>query len=213
MFSERKYAPHQIRRELSVAIPSIFGMSLITLPLFLLELRYARLYRDVSEYGVPYMIFSTIVFFFVTDGLVYVAHRLLHTRLLYGPIHKLHHASVVCTPFASHAFHPVDGVAQSLPYHLMPFLMPIHSVQWICLFVFVNCWTVSIHDGNHFSNSVILNTEAHHDVHHREFLYNLGQFTTLFDRIGGTYKKPYHLRDDGGASDLKTLNATKHKDE
>jgi hypothetical protein len=37
------------------------------------------------------------------------------SRLLYGTIHKPHHLWKLPTPFASHAFHPCDGVAQSMP--------------------------------------------------------------------------------------------------
>lgn len=32
------------------------------------------------------------------------------------------------TPFASHAFHPLDGFLQSLPYHLYPFIFPLNKV-------------------------------------------------------------------------------------
>jgi lathosterol oxidase len=35
-----------------------------------------------------------------------------------------------------------------------------------------------------------INSAAHHTVHHLEFNYNFGQYFTLWDRIGGTYKRP-----------------------
>jgi hypothetical protein len=38
------------------------------------------------------------------------------SKLLYAKIHKPHHLWKLPTPFASHAFHPCDGVAQSMPY-------------------------------------------------------------------------------------------------
>jgi len=52
--------------------------------------------------------------------------------------------SAVPTPFASHAFHPVDGYIQSLPYHLFVFLFPLHRGLYLCLFVFVNLWTIFV---------------------------------------------------------------------
>ena len=55
----------------------------------------------------------------------------------------------VPTPFASHAFHPVDGFAQSFPYHLYPFLFPLHKGLYLGLFVFVNFWSVAIHDADY----------------------------------------------------------------
>ena len=33
----------------------------------------------------------------------------------------------VPTPFASHAFHPVDGYLQSVPYHMICYMIPIHK--------------------------------------------------------------------------------------
>lgn len=56
---------------------------------------------------------------------------------------------LVPTPFASHAFHPLDGYLQSVPYHLYVYLFPMQKWQYIFMFVFVNCWTVMIHDGKY----------------------------------------------------------------
>ena len=35
-----------------------------------------------------------------------------------------------------------------------------------------------------------MNSSAHHTVHHLEFNYNYGQYFTLWDRIGKSYKRP-----------------------
>lgn len=43
-------------------------------------------------------------------------------------LHKQHHIFKIPTPFASHAFHPLDGFLQSLPYHLYPFIFPLNKV-------------------------------------------------------------------------------------
>lgn len=37
-----------------------------------------------------------------------------------------------------------------------------------------------------------INSAAHHTIHHLEFNYNYGQYFTLWDRIGGSYKRPDH---------------------
>lgn len=195
-----KFKPNQVRLEMSLAIPSLFMMSLVTLPMFIADVRgYAKFYRNVDDYGIPYLIMSCFTFLLFTDMFVYWIHRGLHWGPLYKYIHKPHHRWLVSTPFASHAFHPLDGVAQSLPYHIYGFLFPMHSFTWIFMFFFVNCWTISIHDGNHFSKSKILNTTAHHSIHHRDFNYNYGQYFTLWDRIGGTYRPPEGLDADNYA--------------
>lgn len=99
----------------------------------------------------------------------------------------------VPTPFASHAFHPIDGFLQSCPYHIYPFLFPLHKVTYLFLFVFVNLWTVSIHDGDYRVPDLLrpyVNGSAHHTDHHLFYNYNYGQFFTLWDRIGSSFRSP-----------------------
>ncbi len=47
-----------------------------------------------------------------------------------------------------------------------------------------------IHDGEYISNSPILNGAACHTMHHLYFNFNFGQYTTLWDRLGGSYRPP-----------------------
>lgn len=47
-----------------------------------------------------------------------------------------------------------------------------------------------IHDGEYVANSPIINGAACHSAHHLYFNFNYGQYTTLWDRLGGTYRKP-----------------------
>jgi len=47
-----------------------------------------------------------------------------------------------------------------------------------------------IHDGEYVADSPILNGAACHTLHHLYFNFNYGQFSTLWDRIGGSYRKP-----------------------
>lgn len=47
-----------------------------------------------------------------------------------------------------------------------------------------------IHDGEYIANSPIINGAACHSAHHMYFNFNYGQFTTLWDRLGGSYRKP-----------------------
>src|SRR5690554_896974 len=48
----------------------------------------------------------------------------------------------------SHAFHPLDGFSQSVPYHIFVFIFPLNKFVYLALFILVNVWTVSIHDNN-----------------------------------------------------------------
>ena len=47
-----------------------------------------------------------------------------------------------------------------------------------------------IHDGEYIANNPIINGSACHSIHHSKFDYNYGQYTTTWDRICGSYRKP-----------------------
>lgn len=103
-----------------------------------------------------------------TDFCTYWIHRWLHIPVIYRAIHKPHHKymgtfsirlctyivyhdhsySFLCfpvpTPFASHAFHFLDGYLQSVPFHLAVFIFPLHRVVYLTLFEFVNFWTIFV---------------------------------------------------------------------
>ena len=47
-----------------------------------------------------------------------------------------------------------------------------------------------IHDGEYLASHPLINGAANHAHHHLHFNYNYGQFFTVFDRLGGTYRMP-----------------------
>ncbi|MCJ1353076.1 MAG: c-5 sterol desaturase [Icmadophila ericetorum] len=191
-FTHPKYLKNQIRQEIRQTMISIPFMAILTTPFFLTEVRgYGKLYDAPSEAPFPLYNYLQFPFFILfTDFFIYWIHRGLHHPLIYKRLHKPHHRWIMPTPYASHAFHPVDGFTQSLPYHIFPFLFPLQKLAYVALFIFINIWTIVIHDGEYVANSSIINGAACHTMHHLYFNYNYGQFTTLWDRVGGSYRKP-----------------------
>lgn len=205
------FLPNQELLEIRYATWSIPYIAVLTAPVFLLEVRgYSKLYMNTNSadpnttitedqvttsflQGWPFIVLSIVSFLMFTDCLIYWIHRGLHHKLFYKYLHKPHHRWKVPTPYASHAFHPVDGFLQSVPYHIYPFLFPLHKVIYLILFIFVNIWTISIHDGDYRVPVFLqpfINGSAHHTDHHVLYKYNYGQFFTLWDRIGGSFHYP-----------------------
>ncbi|KAH8673686.1 putative C-5 sterol desaturase [Xylariales sp. PMI_506] len=187
-----KYLKNQISMEIKQANVALPWMAVMTVPFVIAELQgYSKLY-DTSADGPGrwYDFFQFPLFLLCTDFAIYWVHRGLHHPLVYKTLHKPHHKWIMPTPYASHAFHPVDGFAQSLPYHVFPFIFPLQKVVYVLLFVFINLWTVVIHDGEYAVNSAIINGAACHTYHHLYFNYNYGQYTTIWDRLGGSYRRP-----------------------
>ncbi|CAD7679271.1 unnamed protein product [Nyctereutes procyonoides] len=152
-----------------------------TVSLFLLELRdYSKLYDDPGEFpgGWFGLIVSILPLLFFTDMLIYWIHRGLHHRLVYKHIYKPNHLWKIPTTFASYAFHPLDGFLQSPPCHIDSFILPLHKVVYFSLYILINIWTISIHDGNFHVLQILkpfINGSAHHTDHHVLFDYNYGQ--------------------------------------
>lgn len=155
---------------------------------------------------------SVVLFILFTDCLIYFIHYYLHHPIFYKNIHKPHHRWKVTTPFASHAFHPIDGFVQSLPYHLYVFIFPMHKFAYLILYILVNVWTVSIHDGDFRVPKKLrpfINGSAHHTDHHLYYNYNYGQYFTFWDKLLGTYRDPSAFDGKGPLDVVKILEQNK----
>lgn len=189
--------PGQVWREIEMSLKAIPQMAVLTAPFIVAECRgYSKLYgpgtaHGYLDYGHGYNLLSVALFIAFTDMAIYWIHRGLHSKFFYKWLHKDHHIWKSPTPMASHAFHPIDGWVQSVPYHVFVFVVPMHKVVFLSLFVFVNLWTVAIHDGISFEPPSWVNGAAHHTYHHKDFNYNYGQYFTFWDWVGGSLRDPY----------------------
>ncbi|TFK40155.1 C5-sterol desaturase [Crucibulum laeve] len=194
MMRHPRFLKNQVKLEIQSSLRAFPSLLILMLPLFQAEVMgYSKLYKGLDTYGYTYLFLSVPMFLLFTDYCIYWIHRWLHIPFLYKMLHKPHHKWIVPTPFASHAFHPLDGYAQSLPYHLFIFLFPMHRGVYLVLFVFVNCWTILIHDSDMITGhplEKVINGPAHHTLHHLYFTVNYGQYFTWADRVGGSYRHP-----------------------
>jgi len=171
-FKHPKYLKNQVRLEMKQALSAMPVMAILTTPIFTSEVRgYAKLYDTAAEAPFPLYNYLQFPFFLLfTDFFIYWIHRGLHHPRVYKTLHKPHHKWITPTPFASHAFHPLDGFAQSLPYHIFPFIFPLQKLAYVALFAFINIWTIMIHDGEYVANSPIINGSACHSKVKEEFI-------------------------------------------
>lgn len=148
MMQHPRFLKNQVAQEIAQGLSSIPVISLLTAPFFVAEIRgFSKLYDFSSEspfWG--YTLLQYPLFILFTDSGIYWIHRGLHHPWVYRWCHKPHHKWVVPTPFASYAFHPLDGWAQSLPYHVFPLLFPLQKCAYLGLFIFVTLWTVLIRE-------------------------------------------------------------------
>lgn len=194
MMRHPRFLKNQVMLEIKTSLRSFPFMILLTLPWFQGEVMgYSKLYDGLDTYGYFYLFASVPLFLLFTDYCIYWIHRWLHIPIFYKHIHKPHHKWIIPTPFSSHAFHPVDGYLQSVPYHLFIFLFPLHRMLYLGLFVLVNFWSIFIHDSDMITGhplEKIINGPAHHTLHHLYFTVNYGQYFTWADRTNNSYRQP-----------------------
>ncbi len=148
------------------------------------------IYFDLSAHGLGFSIATTLVYFVVTDGGLYGAHRLFHRRLLFRHIHRVHHRWTSPTAFTAAAMHPVEfAVYQSLM--IVPlFVLPIHVVGLVAVLVYQNTIAFLDHSGVNFGSLLPWQPPPRfHDDHHVYFHVNYGQTLGLWDRLFGTWRR------------------------
>jgi Delta7-sterol 5-desaturase len=133
------------------------------------------------------------------DAWFYLTHRLLHTKLLFGLVHRAHHLSRDPSPLTAFAFHPLEAIVQATYVVLALLVLPVprSSLMWFQTVAFLI--NVYGHLGvellpARFRGSIffrLLNTTTHHHQHHQSFNHNYGLYFQWWDRLFGTNHPHY----------------------
>ena len=163
---------------------------------YLVEQGWTLNYYTIHEIGGwPYYVSTMLLYFGLVEIGIYWMHRTLHTnKTLYKYIHLKHHQynkPETLTPWASIAFHPLDGILQACPYVLVQFVVPCHYLTHFGLLFFTAIWATYIHDAMDWNIGPIMGSK-YHTVHHTHYIYNYGQVFTWCDRFWGTLKTPQY---------------------
>ena len=191
----------QIKREVisSLRTATIFAIvALITLTGS--EFGIFRLYFDIADYGLGYLVISTIALIILHDGYFYWAHRFLHRPRVFKKAHRLHHQSINPTPFTSYAFNVGEAVANAGFLPLVLLFMPLHP---LAIFIFTNHMMLrnamghsgyELFPANRHGRPMFdwMTTVTHHDIHHARFTSNYGLYFTWWDRWMGTEHPTYY---------------------
>lgn len=181
--------------QMRLATASIFIYTMLpVIDEFLIEQHWTAAYYTVAEIGgwAWYGLYFIIYMAMVEIG-IYWMHRTLHTnKWMYKHIHMLHHTynkPETLTPWASIAFHPLDGMLQASPYVASILICPCHYLTHMVLLFFTGVWATYIHDSMDWNVDPIMGSK-YHTVHHTHYIYNYGQIFTFCDRYWGTLRVP-----------------------
>jgi sterol desaturase/sphingolipid hydroxylase (fatty acid hydroxylase superfamily) len=179
---------------LSVVLFAMFAMMLGAIRV-LTELGWTRMYDDIATYGAGYFAASILIIAVVHDTYYYWAHRFMHSKLLFKRVHWVHHQFTNPTPFASYAFHPLEGVIELAIIGLLLLVMPIHPWALGAYFFGLTVLNVISHLGYELYPAWISRwfiTSTHHNLHHARSHGHYMLYFNLWDRLMGTNHADYH---------------------
>ena len=180
----RPLATGQLQREISLSAVSIliFGVGMI-FPWGLVQLGWATLAPNPSATRIVLEILVLVAW---NDVHFWINHRLLHTRWL-RRFHLPHHRSVVVTPFATYAFHPIEALMLGNVI-LLPMIVhdfSFWSLASVPLFsLFFNCVGHANYDffpGVSYAHWFA--ASRRHHLHHACYHGNYGFQFTFMDRL------------------------------
>jgi Delta7-sterol 5-desaturase len=188
----------QAMRELFWSTVSIAIISLLlTCTWLIAEAGYSLGYFDVAQYGWGYLAASVAIMALIHDTYYYWTHRLMHHRLLFKRVHKLHHSFSNPTPFASYAFHPYEAVIEVAWYAPVAFLLPVHPMAVAAYIVLLTGFNVISHLGYEFYSPAVgewFITSTHHNMHHSGTRGHFMLYFNLWDRWMNTNAPDYHAQ-------------------
>lgn len=170
----------------------------VTLTLWILR-PYTQIYAHISDRPLWYYGLSLVLMFFLHDAYFYWAHRLMHHKVLFRHVHKVHHLSTNPSPWTSYAFHPFEAFVEASITPLIAFTIPAHTSAIMLFFLFSLIYNVYGHTGfelypanfhKHWLGKWI-NTSVSHNDHHKKFHGNYGLYTLIWDRLFGTLRTDY----------------------
>ncbi|TGM13183.1 sterol desaturase family protein [Leptospira selangorensis] len=164
-----------------------------------LKILHIKTYKDFTEYGLGYAIFSFVLLTIWHETWFYWAHRIMHHRKIYPYIHSVHHRSVNPSPMAAYNFHWVEAFIEGV--YVVPALciLPLHFYVFLIHTFYAMIMNIWWHLGYEFfpkgwtTHPLLkwINTSTHHNLHHQKFHGNYSLYFNFWDKIMGTNFKDY----------------------
>ncbi len=191
----RNPEPALIRRDI---LQSTFSLSQISL-FFAIgsALRAAGFGLAPYETGVWSVLLFLPVSMVIFDAWFYWGHRLLHTQLLYKPIHQWHHVSITPTPWSNNSDKFLDNLFLQSYWMVAPLFLPAPMLVFLLHKIYDQVTGVIGHSGyeyNPTSRYSLLPSVTHHDLHHSHQKYNFGSTFVYWDALMNTLHPEYYAR-------------------
>jgi lathosterol oxidase len=187
------------RTELALVVSTVLINTVITVAGWWLW--RAGLITLSSGFG-PGTLVELVALIMVMDILMYAGHATVHLRLLFPWVHRLHHVFADARPITLFALHPLEAIGFGAMWLVVLAVHPF-TVWSLGAYAVLNLvFGILGHLGVEplppaVRRHVIFRwvaTPAMHVGHHVDPRYNLGFYTTVWDRLFRTLEPGYDLR-------------------
>ena len=188
----RKQLKSELKANFKVAVVDGFFISLI-IQHGLIQFSPSTWANNILTFGVIFVWYE-FAFYFI--------HRILHSKSLFF-IHAQHHVALVAHPLSMMSFSVLDRVLLMAGFLIMPVLLseyiPFSFGGFVAYglcnlgFTLLGHLNVEIFPKTFSSSQMgrLLNTPTFHAMHHARFNGHYGLFTTILDRLFGSYYNDY----------------------
>jgi sterol desaturase/sphingolipid hydroxylase (fatty acid hydroxylase superfamily) len=141
------------------------------------------------------MILDFLILFFAMDLLMFIFHLIIHKTFLFKAVHQLHHQAVDPTPIDLFVLHPVEAISFGVLWLILLTLYPF-NIYAVMIYLTVNVvFGLAGHLGmeplpekvRNLPLLKYLGTSTFHHNHHQDIHHNFGFYTSIWDRLFGTY--------------------------
>jgi lathosterol oxidase len=182
----RQLRPGQIAKEIrrslvSIAIFAGYGVLIV-------DAYRAGLVNVVWEASWLRIATDIVILFLWNEVHFFACHRLLHTRWLYRHVHRIHHESIVPTPFSTYSFHWIESFLLG-SVMIVAMLLRTFSI-WALLALPV--FSILFNTIGHWNYNLLAGTgrrsaSVEHGRHHRRVAGNYGFYLPYLDRLFRTF--------------------------
>lgn len=139
---------------------------------------------------------DTLVLVFTMDLSLYVLHRIAHLPIFYRIAHYKHHEYRTVRVITLFVMHPLEALGFGMLWVMTLTLFPF-TVEAVLIFLTINMYFgIAAHCGvalyprplKHLIGRLGFSDPDFHACHHREENYNLGFYTTIWDRLFKTMR-------------------------
>ena len=194
IFSPQPLAPYTYSRKewLICGLTNVLNTVVTYMGYWLWKNSFIGISTDVSAF----ILIDFLILFLAMDLLMYVFHYIIHKTWLYKAVHGLHHEAIHPKPIDLFVLHPLETIGFGALW-LVLLLLSTFNLYAIVGYLMVNVlFGMTGHLGMEPLSAALRNkpvlkylgTSSFHHRHHEEISYNFGFYTSIWDRLFGTYK-------------------------